>query len=164
MAFATYHFAVNLQPSVNTQRISCAVVKVYEGKVIDRQYLSPDQFVLQAQGIMSSKANPEGRDLIAEYEIESCVSMLDSIEDVYVVQCNPIDNLWKLRYKSDPDMGIGAGEAGWSNRELAPSDGQLQMLSQYGIRHVTHFAWGENAFQLLKDVANPAWVANYRGL
>ena len=47
--------------------------------------------------------------------------------------------------------------------KFRPSDGQLQILKQYGIGHLHEFAYGENAFRLLRDVSRPEWVSAYSG-
>jgi hypothetical protein len=162
LTLATYEFAMSLQPSANNARFTCAIVKVYEGKVIRAQFITTNDFVLQATGLQESVANPEYKNLISTWGVDNCVASVDPVMGDYAIDCNPVYNVWKLRYKSDPTTP-DAGEEGWSNKPLRPSDGQMTILSQYGIHHIAHFTFGDNAFKLLKDLSQPAWVAAYKG-
>lgn len=159
---AEYHFAVNLQPSANNARYTCAIVKVYEDKIIGTKFISSNQFVLQATGMVKSEANPTGENLIEKFEIDACIAFIDTIAGDYIVDCDPVSSLWKLRYEKDPTLTTS--DPGYSNMPLRPSDGQMGMLSNYGIRHITHFTYGEKAFQLIHDLSDPTWVSQYKSL
>ena len=45
----------------------------------------------------------------------------------------------------------------------APSEGQIQILNKYGAVFFIDVIYGENAFHLLHDMQDPAWVSSYQG-
>jgi hypothetical protein len=55
---------------------------------------------------------------------------------------------------------------GWANHadpkvNGAPNDAQMAILKKYGMKEITDFVYGENAFNLLKDALDPEWQKNY---
>lgn len=161
---AEYHLGFCLQPSGNTTWYSTGIVKVHDGKIISIRHIDPKDFVLMGTGLVASEANPEQINLFEKYEVEACVARFDSIGGDFEVACNPVNNIWKLRYNKHPAPDDAMKDrTGWSGMKYKPTDGQLGVLGQYGIKHVIHFTYGEDAFRLLRDMNNPAWVASYRG-
>ena len=137
---------------------------VHEGKIIRSQPISTKDFLLQASGQQTSKANPDGVNMLEEFEIGNCSIWFDEVERDFSYSCNPVTNLWRLRYDKYPvQTDQMKDQTGWSSKKYIPSDGQLTILNQYGIHTVNQFTWGDNAFRLLRDVSNPAWVASYKG-
>ncbi len=160
--FATRHLGFNLMPSANTSLASFGIVTVYEGKILKVEQITYQDFALQASGHRGSIANPEQKNLIADYGINTCGVYRDTINDKYVVNCDPMSNIWKLRYKEFPNRAEGAKEPGWSKNKFMPSEGQQVILQRYGIRSIIDFFWGDNAFRLLKDMEDPTWVNTYK--
>lgn len=74
------------------------------------------------------------------------------------------DSIWKIRFDRHP-FEANRGK-GWSNGEAKPSLSQQEYLyERYGSR-IYDQAYVEDSsfFQLLKDVIDPVWIANYKSL
>lgn len=118
--------------------------------------LSMDGFVHKAMGKERSNANPGGHNLFESYGIKDP---------------NIITQLWKLRYKEYPYQypldPLRKPEPGWANNdkcEELPSPEQMAILKKYGITRVQDIIYGDMAFQLLKDMEDPNWVAKYSNI
>ncbi|MBW7868789.1 MAG: hypothetical protein H3C31_10730 [Brumimicrobium sp.] len=74
------------------------------------------------------------------------------------------DSLWKIRFDFHP-FNFQSGK-GWSNGEIRPSLKQQAYLYQrYGVRGYDQDSFSDSAFfQLLKDVCDPIWIADYKSL
>ncbi len=142
---ADYLFAISLQPSTQ-DIITFALVKYNaNGEVVDRIFLKRYDWVRQIVGIQQSKANPEGKNLMKEAGIEGP---------------EVIDELWKLRYAEWPYEG--SKEKGWAAKPRIPSEGQMQMLSRFGLNTLNDYIVGEKLLQLLKAMEDPGWVSEYQ--
>lgn len=162
--FATQTFGVSLNTGLNNQLFTLFLVKEFEGTVIGSAPLSREQFVLQAQGLVPSVANPERINLFRKYEVEVCLPEGPDTTARFVQDCDVFDNLWKLRFWDYP-FRLAEGQhpgKGWAEKPDAPSPRQLLLLTEYGMMRASDLAWGENAFHLLRDVGDSAWVDNYR--
>ena len=161
-----HRFALSLTTGVGSELFTCHLVRVKDGKVLDASPLTRDQFVWQAQGVIPSLANPQGRDLFADHGVEPCKAVTDSSGRRYGTFCPVLDDLWKLRFWEYPFKPMeGAAQhpgQGWAERAGSPSERQLLLLSNYGFRYVGDICHGEDMFRLLKDMCDPAWVDNYR--
>jgi len=158
---ATWTFGVSLATGQHSQLYSLFLVKEHGLQVLSTEPITREQFVLQAQGAVPSKANGAGENLFKRYGVDICVHP-DSTRTL--PDCWVFDELWKLRfweYPFQPKQGMHPGR-GWSEKREAPSPRQMLLLSDYGILHLTGLARGENAFRLLRDVTDSAWVDNYR--
>ncbi|MBK6629442.1 MAG: hypothetical protein IPG35_17950 [Flavobacteriales bacterium] len=163
-AYATYSFGISLATSLNSQLMSCFVVKVFEGEVIATEPLTRDQFLLQVRGLAQSKANPHGTDLFAEHGVDACKVQQAEDGRRIVPYCEVLDDLWKLRFWEYP-LHVQDGQRvgkGWAEEPLNPSPRQMLLLSKYGLRHPTDLCHGEAMFRLLSDVSDPDWADNYR--
>jgi hypothetical protein len=159
MARREFGFALN--PDLQGGLVTLFIFTVADGEVVDSRPLRPGSFILQVAGIEQSPANIEGIDLLEEYGITGCgpdasASTHDDLE------CPAISDLWKLRYRSAPAPYEGAG---WATEQYHPSDRQQVLLQAY--RQPQHADWhgpyfGANAFRLLRDLQDPAWVRLYR--
>jgi hypothetical protein len=161
---ASYTFGLSLSPGINSQLFSLFVVKEFEGKVIETSGITREQFVLQAQAAVPSKANPQGVNLFHRYGVQLCIHPEDSTGKRLLRDCDAFDLLWKLRYWEYPFIqteGMHPGK-GWSEKRDVPSARQLLLLTDYGILQVNGMAKGENVFRLLRDVGDSSWVDNYR--
>lgn len=162
--FAVRMFGVSLNTGLNNQLYTLFIVKEYEGRVIQAEPITREQFVLQAQGIVPSPANPEGVNLFRRYDVKMCMPEDPDTSGRYVMDCPVFDDLWKLRFWDYPFRLVEGQHPGkgWAEKREAPSPRQLLLLTEYGMLHLTDIARGENAFHLLRDVGDSAWVDNYR--
>ncbi|HMC98409.1 MAG TPA: hypothetical protein VKG92_12185 [Flavobacteriales bacterium] len=159
---ATYTFGLSLNTGSSSQLFTLFQVKEFEGKTIGVEPMTRQQFVLQAQGAVPSKANPEGFNLFKRYEVKACLLPDDSVH--FLGDCDVLDQLWKLRFWEYPFL-LSEGQhpgKGWSENRAAPSPRQLLLLTEYGMLHLSDMARGENVFHLLHDVCDSSWVDNYR--
>lgn len=163
-AFAKYEFGVSLSPGQNNQLFTLYTVKEFEGKVIQVDPMTREQFVLQAQGIVQSKANTSGENLFRRFEVQLCLPVGPDTVGRYLQDCPVFDNLWKLRFWDYPYRLVEGQHPGkgWAEKREAPSGRQMLLLTDYGILRLNDIARGEDAFRLLRDVGDSAWVDNYR--
>ena len=166
-SFLTYEFAFSINPTLNSGLITYAIVGVNGGKIISKKNITVHNFILQAMGRQQSAANPFGKDLFAEYELQDCFYKYDSIADVYK-ECFTLEDLWTLRYARNPmcPSGCLASDGmlvdGWAQNKFRPSWPQIQILQQYGVIQPSDFFYGENMFRLFQDMENPQWIEKYK--
>lgn len=140
------YFAVSLQPNFQSI-ITYAVIDISKkGAVVSKTYLSRRDWMFQITGLQQSKANPEEKNLLKEAGIEG--------PDV-------LNELWKLRYSESPYAGAPV-EKGWAGKPRIPTKEQMNMLSQFGVKTINEYFYGENLYKLLKAMQDPAWVAEYQ--
>ena len=163
-ALANYTFGVSLTTGLNNQIFTLFTVKEFEGRVIQADPMTREQFVLQAQGVVPSKANPNKENLFRKYEVDLCLPQSEDTVGKYVSDCPVFDNLWKLRFWDYPYRLVEGQHPGkgWAEKREAPSPRQMLLLTDYGILHLSDIARGESAFRLLHDVGDSSWVDNYR--
>lgn len=162
--YASYTFGVSLNTGQNSQLFTLFLVKEFEGRVIRSDPMTREQFVLQAQGAVPSKANPEGVNLFHRYGVRLCLHPEDTSGTRLLRDCEVFDQLWKLRFWEYP-FKLSEGQhpgKGWAENREAPSARQMLLLSDYGILQLSGMAKGIDAFRLLRDVGDSAWVDNYR--
>ena len=161
---ATYTFGLSLATGPNNQIFTCFLVKEFEGRVISADPIKREDFILQAQGVKPGSANPEARNFFREYDIKTCFAFEDTIAREYLFRCDPLQDLWKLRFQEYPYL-LTAGQhpgLGWAETRQMPSGRQMLLLSDYGILYLTGLCRGENLFRLLHDMSDSSWVDNYR--
>ncbi len=162
--YASYTFGVSLNTGQNSQLFTLFLVKEFEGRVIQSDPMTREQFVLQAQGAVPSKANPEGVNLFHRYGVRLCLHPEDTSGTRLLRDCEVFDQLWKLRFWEYP-FKLSEGQhpgKGWAENREAPSARQMLLLSDYGILQLSGMARDMDAFRLLRDVGDSAWVDNYR--
>jgi hypothetical protein len=161
---ATYEFGVSLATGVANQLYSLFLVKVFEGRVVSTEPITTSEFILQAQGLKPSKANPEGRNHFFMHRIHTCLAFEDTVAVEYRYRCDPLEDLWKLRFQEYPFLQSSGQRpgAGWAETRTAPSPRQLMLLSDYGILYLTGLCRGKDMFRLLHDMGDSSWVQNYR--
>lgn len=162
--FATHVFGISLATSANNELFTCFVVKEFDRQVVGVEPIKREDFILQAKGLVPSVANPEGVDLFRKHRIRNCMARQAEAGQAMSYRCDPLDELWKLRFQEYPFLrpsGQGTG-LGWAETRNAPSPRQMLLLSDYGILYLTGLCRGDDVFRLLHDVADSAWVANYR--
>ena len=161
---ATWTFGISLATGTGSQLYTCFLVKEYEGQVISAENIEREAFILQAQGVKPGKANPDGRNFFLEHGINTCLAFEDTTSQEYLYRCDPLDDLWKLRFQEYPLL-VSAGQRtglGWAEKRDAPSPRQLMLLADYGIMYTSGLCRGENVFRLLHDMTDSSWVENYR--
>lgn len=162
--FAVNRFGISLSTGLNNQLYTIFIVKEFEGRVIQADPITREQFVLQAQGLVESRANPDKENFFRKYKVGPCLAEGPDTVGRFVADCPVFDDLWKLRFWDYPyrlQEGQHPGK-GWAEKREAPSPRQLLLLTEYGMMHLNDIARGENAFNLLRDVGDSAWVDNYR--
>lgn len=169
--FTTYHLAFSLQPSVNTQNMTFAVVGENNGRIVNKRFISLESFVLIASGQQQSGANPNNENLFDKYDISEgrYKWKYDDIKDKYdSVEVLFLEDSWVLKYKRNPQCpggcipSPGMKTEGWAQYNFRPSWPQLQILQQYGVIYIDDFFYGENMFKLLHDMEDPQWIQNYQ--
>lgn len=163
-AFATYSFGLSLATGIGNQIYTCYLVKEFEGRVLSADAITAQEFILQAQGLKPSKANPEGRNFFLESRINTCLAFEDTVAVEYLYRCDALADLWKLRFQEYPFLqsaGQHPGQ-GWAETRTGPSARQMLLLSDYGILYLTGLCHGPDMFRLLHDMGDTAWVSNYR--
>lgn len=163
-AQVNYLFGFSLSTGAHSSLYTCFAVKEFKGEIIGVEGLTPESFIKQATGITDSRANPDSIDFFEKHLVPSCMKTKDPTTGQVRRPCDPFGQLWKLRYSKYPihnRQPIDRGE-GWARYEFKPSDGQLAILAQYGITHTSGMCIGDNAFRLLRDINDPAWIQRYR--
>lgn len=140
---ARYSFCISLMPSFGQDPVSYGIHCLpYEGKATVR-FVSYEAFLRQFGGGEASKANPDRIDLFETNGISQFT----------------LKDLWKLRYAIYP---FGNSQAqGWGGQNGVPTEGQMQILSQYGVEFLSDVIYGDNLIRLLKDMQDTRWVGDY---
>lgn len=139
------YFGLNLQPNFQGL-INYAIIEINKKGVANRKYLTRQDWLHQIVGIQQSTANPEGKNLLKDAGIEGP---------------EVLDELWKLRYSETPYAGQTI-EKGWAGKPSIPTEGQMEMLRQFGIKTISDYFYGENLYKLLNAMEDPGWVAEYQ--
>jgi hypothetical protein len=161
-AQARHEFGFSLNPTAQGGLHALFIYQVLDGTVVGSVPMRPQAFILQASGLLESKANLEGIDLFDEHGIRNCGVWTGENGLQADLECAPLLELWKLRYRNG--MGVQPG-AGWAGEEFRPSERQQIILQFY--REPTYEHWhgpyfGKDAFRLLRDMQDPAWVETYQ--
>ena len=138
-----------------------AIRYLSNGAVKEERPFQRDEFIKMASGFWPSPYNPERRNYFEENEIFGGV-FVDSTTNEKISYCPAIDSLWKLRFRETPFQG--QAEAGWATGQYQPSPQQLKYLAvRYNIRQLDlQYIVDTNFWNLLHDVSDSTWIANYR--
>lgn len=139
-----YSFCVSLLPAPNSAPVSYGIHQLAPDGTVNVTFMRYESFLRQFGGAEQSRANPDHVDFMEKFGISQ----------------KSIRELWKLRYASYP-FGKSK-EPGWGRECGVPSDGQMQVLKQYGIENVGDVIYGDSLLHLLMDMENPAWVEQYK--
>ena len=156
-------FGLHVSMQSNSQLYQI-VAYLYNGRALNhKKVMSKDDFVKFASGKWPSIYNPEKRNLFEERNL-SCGIYKDTFSNKETEYCLPLDSLWKIRFSSYPFRP--SNELGWSPRLMRPSEKQeLFLYENYGIRNIDTDFFIDSAFwQLLSDVQDTMWIANYKSL
>ena len=155
-------FGFSLNPTAQGGLYALFIYTVVDGQVVGSVPMRLHPYILQASGLEESRANLEALDLFAEFEIRDCGPMASTQGLMANFDCSPLLDLWKLRYQDG--MGVQPGQ-GWAAEPHRPSDRQQIILQHYREAHYNHWHgpyFGMDAFRLLRDMQDPAWVDSYR--
>jgi hypothetical protein len=140
-----HYFALSLQPGPE-DLITFAIISISEDGERTNTYLSRRSFIRQIIGMEYSIANPTETNILKDAGIDG--------PEVF-------DNIWKLRYAENPYKSADSSDAGWAKNKFRPSEGQLGMLSAFGIKTLSDFSYGDQLIELFKAMNNDSWVADY---
>lgn len=159
LAQARHEFGFSLNPTPQGELAALFIYTVKDDVVVGSIPMRPHFFVLQASGLMESVANTEGVDLFEQHGIHHCGAWSEDGELRTDLDCTPLQDIWKLRYRTG--MGTRPGE-GWAAEEFRPSERQQIILGHYRSGEHWHGPYlGKDAFRLLRDMQDPAWVKTY---
>jgi len=146
----TYYLGFRMIPTFSSA-IQFALLYIPNGEIEEITIISSATFIAYAKGMTKCKANPDKEDFVEKNGIEN--------EDV-------LKDIWKLRYKDYPfKVQYMTDSAGWSTNDSfpsLPSVEQFKLLNNFGIYKISDFAYGDNAFGLLKSLENETWVSKYK--
>jgi hypothetical protein len=181
LAYKEY-LGFSLMPGANSTAVSFHIVKKWDdpSRPIEAVNISQQEFMRIASGMQQSNANPKGENLFANNGMTDCGWFSDTIINrVFYesgMRCNTVSDIWRLRYAEWPyyvapprnananTLSPSGPGPGWARKPLQPSEGQLLILKAYGPDDpMVDVIWGANAFRLLKDMQDEAWVTTYRG-
>ncbi len=159
---ARHEFGFSLNPTAQGGLHALFIYTVMDGVVVGSVPMRTQPFILQASGLLESKANLESIDLFDENGIRDCGVWSDKDGLQANLECSPILDLWKLRYRNG--MGAQPG-TGWAGEEFRPSERQQIILQLYRPAEYEHWHgpyFGKDAFRLLRDMQDPTWVETYQ--
>ncbi|TND07146.1 MAG: hypothetical protein FD123_3291 [Bacteroidetes bacterium] len=167
------YLGFSLMPGANSSLVTYKIVRVYNGPSVryEQINISRHDFLSIAMGLVESEANPKKENLFVKYEIKDCGYQLDTIirgiKYDFTAYCPVIDDLWRLRWGEYPfqrKQGADDPGPGWAADKLGVSEGQFNMLKEYGMsQSYNDPIFGEAAFRLLRDMQSPSWQSRYRG-
>lgn len=142
---AQYYFGFKIIGNGMGELVSYGIMRVSPNGETEVTYMTKGNFFLQVAGFQESKANPEKINYWRTKEIDARIT----------------SKLWKLKYSEYPYQRNEDTE-GWAGLKYSASPGQIRFLSKYGVKKViSEFIYGENFFQLLKDMQSPEWQYEY---
>ena len=148
--YQEYFLGFNINSNMSGGLVNFALIKPLgngKRKVI---LITKDNFLQQASGKQKSMGNPKKIDFFEKYQIK-----------------NPemVDQLWKLRYKTYPNLTREKMDPGWSENDsipFLPTGAQMNILRGFGIERFTDYIYGDNAFRLISSMEDPVWIKNYK--
>jgi hypothetical protein len=175
------YLGFSLMPGANSTAVTFHIVRKWDDpkRPIEAVNISQAEFMRIACGFQESQVNPKKENLFAKYGLTDCGYFNDTVIKGRIynggMRCNTVEDLWRLRYGEWPffvqaprpsngntltPQGPGPG---WARKPQMPSEGQLEILKAYGVTDpMVDVIWGEEAFRLLKDMQDDAWVATYK--
>lgn len=132
-------------------------------QLINRKFLTVDDFVKIASGYWPSIYNPTRENLFVKHRLP-CGMFNDSIHLDPIPVCFPIDSLWKIRFSDFPFNT--SSESGWSGDAFKPSVRQTLFLKEnYRVDNVDmNYFLDTNFWKILRDVQDSLWIVNYKSL
>lgn len=156
-------FGVRIAFGANSQ-MTTYVCFLDNGRTLThKRILSQDEFIHFASGDWPSIYNPKRINYFEERNL-NCGIAVDSFSYKKVSYCVPFDSLWKIRFSTYPYRQ--SVEMGWSSNLYKPSLKQEKYLyDTYKVANIDgDFFLDSNFWNLLSDVQDPVWIANYKSL
>lgn len=159
----------SLMPGTNSSPVSFRCRRIYDdpARPASGYTISRLDFLSIASGMRPHPANPAQENLFVKHEVQYCGYVSDTlVAGVYYRSgylCPTIDDIWKLGYGVWPYHTNEKMGPGWARFPLHPSEEQQQILRGYGATYWTDPVFGTQAFKLLHDMQDAAWVGNYAG-
>ncbi|PLX24886.1 MAG: hypothetical protein C0599_01665 [Salinivirgaceae bacterium] len=139
-----HFFGIRLMPTAQSKPITFVIYNLYYDSTKTYDVITKRDFMSQFSGITESKANPDGKNLFNENEIDPMV----------------FEYLWKVRY---PEYPFGkTPKPGWAAGKFIPSPTQMAMLKPFGVNHPADLIFGDSLISFLKSATDPAWVNRYK--
>jgi len=159
-------FGIAIVFGANSNVLTYGIVTLNGNTVFRSSPLTEQNFMLQITGRMSSLANPNLKNILKEKVLDTCDCVVDPLYKKYEgFDCYPFTILWKIKYKYHPrehHMKQYEENQGWAEFNYGPNKTQLDYIyARYKIKSLDDFIYGENLYQLLKDVQDTAWVQTY---
>lgn len=170
------YLGFSLLAGANSYPVTFHIVTKYDdpARPMTAVNISKNEFIAIAYGWGDDPANPTHENLFDKYEVAHCGYFPDTIIHMILYKggmaCSPLEDLWKLSHNEWPGTALVPGQnvkdpmvpgPGWAREANHPSDGQIQILQQYGVTYFIDIIYGENAFHLLHDMQDPTWVGRY---
>ena len=161
------HLAISINPNCNSHYVNYAVVTESNGKIIKTRFITGREFILIGMGKQPSEANSNNENLFKRFKIKDCLYKYDSLQCLKKSDLKLFD-LWALRYNRNPFCPPDCTPTenmlvqGFGQHKFRPSWPQIQILQNYGIIYITDFFYGDNMFQLLKDIQDQTWLEKYK--
>lgn len=111
--------------------------------------LDYQNFIMQIMGKEVSLANEKNENFFQNYKIKD--------PDI-------VAQIWRLRYALYPFACQNCDTMGWTynmSNPFMPTEKQMIILQNYGIKNITDIIYGEKLFMLLKDMENKNWVTAF---
>ncbi len=143
-------FCFNLMETGYGSLFHLGLMKYRKDGKTEIEFLTLNDFLLQASGRLSSCANPDTINFFDKYKIKNPYTTTSS--------------LWKLRFAKSPWQG--SEEAGWASYSDSSyfllSAAQKAVLSKYGMKRLTDYISGDNVFKLLRNMEDSTWINQYK--
>ena len=168
-----YTFGFKINTTTYGQAVQCVIVYTNSSGKEKLYCLKTAQWARQVTGYENSKANPENKNLIKEYDIfevpDKVIKMGEEEVKIYTLERTEaiLTNLWRLRYSEFPySTGNNEIGSGWAahpdtNITFMPSKRQMETLQTYGIDGINDIFKDEDAFRLMRDVLDKTWQKTY---
>lgn len=166
----SFEFGIRITPSPSSF-VTTAIVTVHQNKIVKTEIISEQQFVLEASGMVKSKANPLPSDMFLKNGVFACSQTKDTVswkwrdtgqsnyptpkpnpkyKHDYIVQaqkgtCPILKDLWRVRYKYDISKKSYNGKYGGQAEGWA-GDNYWPSLAQVNFLKENYGADGINDF------------------
>lgn len=160
----TFVFGVRIAMGSNSEMTSFIAMRYSpDGYLREKKMMRRDDFIRVLSGYWPSTFNPKRLDYFKLERVEGGVVVVDGTKSTYP-QCQALDSLWKIRFSNFPYRG--GSDEGWSQEMYKPSLKQEKYLAdRYNIKHLDlDYIINDKFWQLLRDVMDREWVANYKSL
>lgn len=157
------HLAVGLMMSTNSELLTYAFLTTRDDQIVNAQNVNKQVFMYTAMGYYPGLVNLKHENLFETNGVDSCFLVKDEDDRIVGYYAPAFDSLWKIRYTAHPML---YDEFGWSALPFRPGFNQINYLAEtYGLRNVTtDYIYGEQLYNLLRDVRRSDWISNYKSL